>query len=98
MGEPTLHVELCDAEDAARAREALAPLGEVEPPAADQPTRVALRAAAGNAAIAPAIRLLDDADVEVESVEVETPTLDDVFAAVTGSYLEGAAAAAATTR
>jgi hypothetical protein len=65
---------------------------------ADAPTRVALRAAAGNAAIAPAIRLLDDADVEVESVEVETPTLDDVFAAVTGSYLEGAAAAAATTR
>ena len=27
----------------------------------------------------------------VESVEVETPTLDDVFAAVTGSHLEGAA-------
>ena len=29
----------------------------------------------------------------VESVEVETPTLDDVFMAVTGSQLEGAAAA-----
>ena len=98
VGEPTLHVELCDAEDAARAREALAPLGEVDPPVADRPTRVALRAAGGNAAIAPAIRLLDDADVEVESIEVETPTLDDVFAAVTGSDLEGAAAAAATTR
>jgi ABC-2 type transport system ATP-binding protein len=98
VGEPTLHVELLDADDAARAREALAPLGEVEPPAAGRPTRVALRAAAGNAAIAPAIRLLDDADVEVESVEVESPTLDDVFAAVTGSYLEGAAAAAASTR
>jgi predicted DsbA family dithiol-disulfide isomerase len=33
---------------------------------------------------------LDDADVEVESVELETPTLDDVFVAVTGSHLEGA--------
>jgi hypothetical protein len=27
----------------------------------------------------------------VESVEVQTPSLDDVFAAVTGSRLEGAA-------
>ena len=33
-------------------------------------------------------------DVVVESVEVESPTLDDVFAAVTGSHLEGAGAAA----
>jgi hypothetical protein len=31
----------------------------------------------------------------IESVEVETPTLDDVFAAVTGSQLEGAVGAAA---
>jgi ABC-2 type transport system ATP-binding protein len=91
-------VELTDAEDAPRAREALAGLGDVEPAAPDQPTRIALRAAGGNAAIAPAIRLLDDVDVEVESVEVESPSLDDVFAAVTGSYLEGAAAAAAPTR
>jgi hypothetical protein len=36
--------------------------------------------------------------VEVASLELESPTLDDVFAAVTGSYLEGAAAAAAPTR
>ena len=34
------------------------------------------------------IRALDEAGVEVESVEVETPTLDDVFLAVTGSHLE----------
>ena len=98
VGQPTLHVELVDADEAGRAREALAPLGDLEPAASDQPTRIALRAAAGHGAIAPAIRLLDEADVEVESVEVETPTLDDVFAAVTGSYLEGAAAAAAPTR
>ena len=54
-----------------------------------------LRTAAGKAAIAPAIRALDEHDVVVESVEVETPTLDDVFAAVTGSHLEGAAVEAA---
>ncbi|HYI17166.1 MAG TPA: ATP-binding cassette domain-containing protein [Solirubrobacteraceae bacterium] len=98
IGQPTVHVEIADPEDAPRAREALAGLGELEPAAAEQPTRVALRAAGGAAAIAPAIRALDDADVEVASLEVESPTLDDVFAAVTGSLLEGAASAAAPTR
>ena len=38
-----------------------------------------------------AVRALDDADIVVESIEVESPSLDDVFAAVTGSTLEGAA-------
>jgi hypothetical protein len=38
------------------------------------------------------VRALDDHGVVVEFVEVETPTLDDVFMAVTGSHLEGAAA------
>jgi ABC-2 type transport system ATP-binding protein len=51
---------------------------------------VALRTAAGKAAIGPVIRALGDRGVEVEFVEVETPTLDDVFMAVTGSHLEGA--------
>ena len=37
------------------------------------------------------IRALDEYGVVVEFVEVETPTLDDVFVAVTGSHLEGAA-------
>src|SRR5215218_1268395 len=35
VGQPTLHVELVDAEDAGRAHDALAPLGELEPPASD---------------------------------------------------------------
>ena len=84
-----------DADEAPRAREALAGLGELEPAVPEHPTRVALRAAGGAAAIAPAIRALDEYDVTIESVEVETPTLDDVFAAVTGSQLEGAVEAAA---
>jgi ABC-2 type transport system ATP-binding protein len=54
---------------------------------------VALRTAAGKSAIASVIRALDEHGVVVEFVEVETPTLDDVFMAVTGSTLEGAAAA-----
>src|SRR5215213_2693012 len=92
VGEPTLHVELADPASAPRAREALAGLGALEPENPAAPCRIALRAPAGKGAIAPAIRLLDEADVEVEAVEVETPTLDDVFAAVTGSHLEGTAA------
>ena len=92
IGEPMLHVELAEAESAGRARDALAGLGHVEPADPAAPTRVVLRTAAGKGAIAPVIRALDEHDVFVESVEVETPTLDDVFAAVTGSHLEGAGA------
>jgi ABC-2 type transport system ATP-binding protein len=91
VGEPTVHVELADPESAGRAREALAGLGTLERPSPRAPARVALRTAAGKAAIAPVVRALDEHGVAVESVEVETPTLDDVFMAVTGSHLEGAA-------
>jgi ABC-2 type transport system ATP-binding protein len=91
VGEPTVHVELADAASAARAREALAGIGRLEPPSERAPCRVALRAAAGTGAIAPVVRALDEHGVEVESVELEEPTLDDVFVAVTGSHLEGAA-------
>ena len=92
LGEPTLHIELADPESAPRARAALAGLGSVQPPDPAAPTKVELRAAGGKAAIAPVIRALDEHDVVVESIEVESPSLDDVFAAVTGSKLEGAAA------
>jgi len=92
IGEPMLHVELAEADSAGRAREALGGLGKVEPADPGAPTRVVLRTAAGKGAIAPVIRALDEQGVVVESVEVETPTLDDVFAAVTGSHLEGAGA------
>jgi ABC-2 type transport system ATP-binding protein len=94
LGEPTLHVELTDPASAAGAREALAGLGTLEPQNERTPARVLLRAAGGHSAIAPVIRALDEHGIEVESVEVESPTLDDVFVAVTGSHLEGAGAPA----
>jgi ABC-2 type transport system ATP-binding protein len=89
IGEPTLHIELTEADAADRARAALTGLGTLEPPRPDAPTRVALRAVGGHSAIAPVIRALHDQLVEIEAIEVETPTLDDVFVAVTGSHLEG---------
>jgi ABC-2 type transport system ATP-binding protein len=92
VGEPTVHVEMTHPEDAPRACDVLAGLGTVEPPTERAPTRLGVRTAAGHAAIAPIVRALDEAGVEVEFVEIESPTLDDVFMAVTGSHLEGAAA------
>jgi ABC-2 type transport system ATP-binding protein len=91
VGDPTVHVELADPGAAPRAREALAPLGRLEAAQVGGDCRVALRTPAGKGAIGPVIRALDEHGVVVESVEVESPTLDDVFAAVTGSRLEGAA-------
>jgi ABC-2 type transport system ATP-binding protein len=89
--EPTVHVELVDPEDAGVARGALEHLGTLVPARPEAPTRIELHTAAGHSAIAPIIRALDEHGVEVEQVEVEEPTLDDVFIAVTGSTLEGAA-------
>ena len=90
VGEPTLHVDLADPADAERARAALAGIGRLEPPSESVPGRVKLHTRAGKAAIAPAVRALDEHGIAIESVEVETPTLDDVFVAVTGTHLEGA--------
>jgi ABC-2 type transport system ATP-binding protein len=43
----------------------------------------------GAAAIAPIVRALDEADIQVESIDVLEPTLDDVFVEKTGHHLEG---------
>jgi ABC-2 type transport system ATP-binding protein len=47
-----------------------------------------IRTALGARAIAPIVRTLDEAAIEVDAVEVEEPTLDDVFLAVTGHRAE----------
>ena len=95
IGPPVLHVELADAAAAGAAREALARVGELEPADPAAPGRVLVRVPEGKSAIPPAIRALDEHGVELESVELESPSLDDVFLAVTGSHLEGAQAPAA---
>jgi ABC-2 type transport system ATP-binding protein len=90
VGEPTLHVDLADVARVAEAREALSGLGTCVAPDEKMPRRVAFRTAAGKNAIAPVVRALDQRGIEIESVEVESPSLDDVFIAVTGTGLEGA--------
>jgi ABC-2 type transport system ATP-binding protein len=81
VGDPVLHVDLIDAGDADRAATALAAHGEIR---RRGDCGVLVRTPLGARAIAPIVRTLDEATIEVDAVEVETPTLDDVFLAVTG--------------
>ena len=81
LGEPVIHVELIDESRTAQAGELLAPFGVVT---AGHGGGLAVRTPQGARAIAPIVRALDDAGLEVDAVEVEEPTLDDVFLAVTG--------------
>jgi ABC-2 type transport system ATP-binding protein len=89
VGEPTLHVHLAEGADVPAARAALSAVGPLVD--SQDAALVAIRAARGQATVPDAVRALDDAGIAVESLEVLSPTLDDVFAAVTGSTLEGAA-------
>ncbi len=94
VGLPHLDLSFDGEADLVRAREVLAPYGEVRedpPPGAD----LSLGVREGSAAIARVIRALDEAGMVVGRVELVEPTLDDVFAARTGSHLEGAATAGA---
>ncbi|MEI2703104.1 MAG: ATP-binding cassette domain-containing protein [Baekduia sp.] len=81
IGDPALHVQVADDTRAAEARRLLEPLGACSEHAEHG---IVVRTADGARAIAPVVRVLDDAGIEVEAVEVEHPSLDDVFLAVTG--------------
>jgi ABC-2 type transport system ATP-binding protein len=54
--------------------------------------RVVVSTSDGAAALAPVVALLGRTRLEVRSLTVRTPTLDDVFRELTGSHLEPAAA------
>jgi ABC-2 type transport system ATP-binding protein len=76
-------------EAAARARSVLAAFGDER--AAGEGS-VAIGLAGGPAVLSGALRALGDAGVAVEHVELDAPSLDDVFADATGRRLEGSAA------
>ena len=88
VGKPTVHVEVVDPATADRARAALERLGP-EPADPGAPSRVLVEAPDGKGSLAPVVRILDEAGIDVESIEVQSPSLDDVFLAVTGTKLEG---------
>ena len=82
VGGERLEVTLVKEEDAERAVEALAPLGEDRPDADGAHVTLAVTRRAG--AIAAAVRALDAAGIDVEDLALRRPTLDDVFLALTG--------------
>jgi ABC-2 type transport system ATP-binding protein len=81
------HVEaVVPADEADRARAALAAVGAVAP--ADATRGVAIQVSDGGRAVLDAVRALDAAGVSVESLAIREPTLDDVFLELTGHTAE----------
>ena len=88
IGLPHLDITFVADEGVARAVEVLGSFGALRPPSEDCHVSVALEE--GAASVAPIVRALDEAGLQVASLEVVEPTLDDVFVAKTGRHLEGA--------
>ena len=89
VGAPTLQIEVQPGqeEQARTALRAVPGLGE------DRPERdggICVGLPGGASDVAPVVRALDEAGVEVHHFDLHRPTLDDVFADATGRRLEGA--------
>jgi ABC-2 type transport system ATP-binding protein len=91
VGDPRLDVGLLDGTDEAAAQAVLDRFGAALPPL--EPGRLMVTVPDGAAEIAPIVRALDDAGIEVAHLELLQPTLDDVFVDKTGHHLEGAESA-----
>ena len=88
VGAHTLVVAV-PADQEAKATDVLSAFGEDR---AAKAGSVAIGLTGGPAALSGALRALEDAGVSVEHVELDAPSLDDVFADATGRRLEGAEA------
>lgn len=93
IGAPTLQVTVTRGE-IERATAALRPFGELRP-TPEGTLGVALMG--GAAQVAEVVRALDEAGVAIHHLELNEPSLDDVFAEATGHRLEGAATDGAAT-
>jgi ABC-2 type transport system ATP-binding protein len=89
IGRPTLQVIPADEDERDAVRQALAPFGEA---VEGQPGCVAVRLEP-EFDLADIVRALDGKDLEIAHLELDAPSLDDVFLAKTGHRLEGEAAA-----
>ena len=85
VGAPTLRVDVTDA-DFVAAKEIMNKLGEERPAGKG---RIAIGLDGGTRAITAVLKSLEDQDIEVQHVELDEPSLDDVFADATGRRLEG---------
>ncbi len=87
VGDPTLRIEVADHAQLASATETLAGFGMPRPARSG---RAAIGLRGGAARLADVVRALDEQGVQVSHIEVDLPSLDDVFADATGRRLEGA--------
>lgn len=88
VGAPTLLIDV-DSTHAESARSVLARFGDLRPTSEGT---LGVGLAQGAEAVASVIRSLDEAGVHVRHLELNEPSLDDVFAEATGYRLEGAEA------
>jgi ABC-2 type transport system ATP-binding protein len=88
IGEPSVEIVPVDPERRDDVARVLAPFGDGDcPHAIDESIAVRLRG--GAASLAEVVRALDHEGVEVANLQLNAPTLDDVFLAKTGRSLEG---------
>jgi ABC-2 type transport system ATP-binding protein len=87
VGSPTLRLDVGEGQEETAAL-VLARFGEARPA---REGRVAIGLAGGAGQLAEVIRALDEVQVRVLHMELDEPSLDDVFADATGRRLEGAA-------
>jgi ABC-2 type transport system ATP-binding protein len=87
IGSPSVEVRPADPQDTDRVAEQLASFGEMRRNGAS----VTVQLPDGEAQLAEIIRLLDQADLRLETLTLHQPSLDDVFLAKTGRKLEGSA-------
>jgi ABC-2 type transport system ATP-binding protein len=88
VGGERLEVHLGDAASSDAAVRALAPMTEGSPAVEGEMISLTVRKREG--AIVDAVRLLDEAGVDVQDIALRRPTLDDVFLAITGRAAEPA--------
>ena len=86
VGGDRLEIRPCDGASGEDAVAVLAPLASDRPFVEDGTVRVPLVSRQG--AIAEAVRRLDDAGIAIDDIAVRSPTLDDVFLALTGHAAE----------
>lgn len=86
IGAPTLRIDVGE-DHVEAAAAALAAFGERRPA---RPGRVAIGLSEGASMMTDALAALSSADITLQHLELDQPSLDDVFAEATGRRLEGA--------
>jgi ABC-2 type transport system ATP-binding protein len=91
IGRPTVEAMAFDAQDSGALAEVLLQFGEAVP--ARSKGGVAVRLARGAVDLASIVRLIDNKGLRISALNLQEPTLDDVFLAKTGYSLEGSGGA-----